>query len=300
MIVNVKNNNKYFERTETLVKYFNDIKDFNNGLSIEDERKFFKLYKNGTKKEKEYARKILIESNQKFVISVARVYANNNNLMDIIDEGNVGLIKAIDAFDEEYKVNGKHVKFISFAVHYIRREINEYKINVDSIIKKHNIARTYHIISQARSKFLQDNGRQPTSEELRELMNKEYGLNIKHNSDVLDLKITHIDETSSDDEKDANIGALFAFNSYSSTSNGYENIENGDYYKTKVASLLNVLTPREKKVIKLAFGIGEYRELTNEEIGERMGLTPERIRQMRSSIMIRLKNEFKKKVNDGI
>lgn len=67
-----------------------------------------------------------------------------------------------------------------------------------------------------------------------------------------------------------------------------------------VTSLLKALTPREQSIIKMAFGIGEYRELTNDEIAERIGLTTERIRQMRTSIMRRLQKEFKKKINETI
>lgn len=300
VIVNFRNNGKYFERTNTLVNYFNDIRRFDGSIKPEDEATLFYYCKNGTKAEKAEARKIIIEGNQRFVVSVARAYATNNNLMDLINEGNIGLMEAVDAFDPNVKVNGKTVKFITFAVHYIRRAINQFKVNNDAIVKKNNISKTYHVLSRARNKFLQENGRQPTTDELKDLVNKEYDLKINDSADMLDLRVTYIDENASDDDDDANIADLATFNSYSANGNGYERTESNDYNKAMVTSLLKVLTPREQKIIKMAFGIGEYRELTNDEIAERIGLTTERIRQMRTSIMKRLREEFKKKINENL
>lgn len=300
VIVNFRNNGKYFERTNTLVNYFNDIRRFDGNIKPEDEATLFDYCKNGTKEEKAEARKIIIEGNQRFVVSVARAYATNNNLMDLINEGNIGLMEAVDAFDPNVKVNGKTVKFITFAVHYIRRAINQFKVNNDAIVKKNNISKTYHVLSRARNKFLQENGRQPTTDELKDLVNKEYDLKINDSADMLDLRVTYIDENASDDDDDANLADLATFNSYSASGNGYERTESNDYNKAMVTSLLKVLTPREQRIIKMAFGIGEYRELTNDEIAERIGLTTERIRQMRTSIMKRLREEFKKKVNENL
>ena len=300
VIVNFRNNGKYFERTNTLVNYFNDIRRFDGSIKPEDEAMLFDYCKNGTKEEKAEARKIIIEGNQRFVVSVARAYATNNNLMDLINEGNIGLMEAADAFDPNVKVNGKTVKFITFAVHYIRRAINQFKVNNDAIVKKNNISKTYHVLSRARNKFLQENGRQPTTDELKDLVNKEYDLKINDSADMLDLRVTYIDENASDDDDDANLADLATFNSYSASGNGYERTESNDYNKAMVTSLLKVLTPREQRIIKMAFGIGECRELTNDEIAERIGLTTERIRQMRTSIMKRLREEFKKKINENI
>lgn len=300
VIVNFRNNGKYFERTNTLVNYFNDIRRFDGSIKPEDEATLFYYCKNGTKAEKAEARKIIIEGNQRFVVSVARAYATNNNLMDLINEGNIGLMEAVDAFDPNVKVNGKTVKFITFAVHYIRRAINQFKVNNDAIVKKNNISKTYHVLSRARNKFLQENGRQPTTDELKDLVNKEYDLKINDSADMLDLRVTYIDENVSDDDDDANLADLATFNSYSASGNGYERTESNDYNKAMVTSLLKVLTPREQSIIKMAFGIGEYRELTNDEIAERIGLTTERIRQMRTSIMKRLREEFKKKINENL
>lgn len=300
VIVNFRNNGKYFERTNTLVDYFNDIRRFDGSIKPEDEAVLFDFCKNGTKEEQAEARKIIIEGNQRFVVSVARAYATNNNLMDLINEGNIGLMEAVDAFDPNVKVNGKTVKFITFAVHYIRRAINQFKVNNDAIVKKNNISKTYHVLSQARNKFLQENGRQPTTDELKDLVNKEYDLKIKDSADMLDLRVTYIDESASDDDDDANLAGLATFNTHSASGNGYERTESNDYNKAMVTSLLKALTPREQSIIKMAFGIGEYRELTNDEIAERIGLTTERIRQMRTSIMKRLQKEFKKKINETI
>lgn len=301
VIVNFKNNTgKIFERTNTLMGYFNDIKRFEIGLSREEEEILFDYYKNGTKKEKAAARRKLIESNQRFVVSVARAYATNNNLMDLIEEGNIGLMEAIDAFNPDVKVNDRTVKFMTFAVHYIRRAINQYKMSYDTIVKKNNISKTYHVISRARNKFIQENGRQPTTEELMEVVNKDFGLRIKESMDMLDVNVMRIDNGVEDSDEDggASFSAMMRFNSHSANVNDYEKVMDANYENQMVSAILKSLTPRERRVMKMAFGIGEYREFTNAEIGEKLGVTPERVRQMKTAIIRRLQRCGKRHFSD--
>lgn len=288
MVVNLKASN-LFERTETLVRYYRDIRKYNL-LTIEEEKELFKLLKNGTKKEKEYAREKIINCNQRFVVSVAKFFGTNDNILDLINEGNIGLMEAINSFDET-----KEVKFSSYAIWYIRRAINLYCINYGNVVKKTNLSQTYHIISQATNKFIQKEFRNPSIEELRDILKNDYNINIKNINDIIDTKVLSIDKGfNSEDDEDSNIGDMNLYNSYSSNTNIYENTANNEFNDKLVSSLLKKLTPREQEIIKMVFGIGYDREYELQEISKKVGLTTERVRQLKSSILEKLNSEYKK------
>lgn len=290
MILDIKHNNNRFDRTETLVGYFNDIKKLDTSLTHEDEEVLFHYIKNGNKKDQEWARKYLIESNQRFVVSVARKFASNYDLMDLIDEGNIGLMEAIDAYDPSVRYKGRRIKFITFAVYYIRRAINLYRVNNGSIIRKSNISKTYHLISKARNAFTQENKREPTVDELKDYINEKYNVDIKKSYDLLDVRVSYID-CPVDDDSTENSSDILQFNSVSASANTYEKSVEIEYSKEITKSLLKSLSLREQKIVRMTYGIGYDRELTNDEIAFELGLTTERIRQMKSEIMKKLKTK---------
>ena len=141
MVINLKNRtSNIFTRTETLVKYYDDIRHYKL-LSQEEEVQLFITLKEGDKKSKEKARITIVNANQRFVVAVAKKFGTNENLLDLISEGNIGLMEAIDRFDYT-----KGVRFSTFAVWYIRRAINFYNINHGSLVTKSNIAKRYRVI----------------------------------------------------------------------------------------------------------------------------------------------------------
>lgn len=299
MVVNIKNNSNIFTRTEILMTYFNDIKKYDSNM---DNRELLAKYKEAKGSEKEHLRNLIVKNNQRFVVSVARVYANNSNLMDLIEEGNIGLMQAIDAFDVNFTYEGKPVKFTTFAVHYIKRAMTQYKVNNDAIVRKKNISKTYHIVAQARNKFIQENGRQPSLTELKEAINKTSKIKIKDLMDVADMTISYIDDEGEgvDSNEDRNNGTMLTFNSYTASGNLYEDKADSEFKHKMIGSLLKILTPREQKLIKMSFGIGYDREMTNIEIGEELNLTTERVRQMKKNILSRLQQTYKRKIDELI
>lgn len=290
MVVNFKNGSKsIYDRTPTLKRYFDDIKKY-QVLTKEEEMALFSVYKNGSKEESKRAKEKLINSNQRFIVAVARRYGNNGNLLDLIEEANLAVLEALNSFDPS-----QDVKFTSWAVWFIRRAINMYNVNYGEIVKKNNIAKTYHLIAKATHEFTQREKREPTSEELFNLLNDTYNAKLKNSQDVTPTRVDSIDECYGASEEDVNnIGAMSLYNSYSASLNEYEKKENDEYVHTMVSSFLNILTPREQEVIKMAFGIGYFREYENQEIAEKIGITTERVRQMRSSIVERLAKEHQK------
>ncbi len=288
MVVNLKSpTTDYFERTETLTRYYEDIRKY-DVMSEEKEVEMFNLFKNGNKQEQEYARNFIINANQRFVVAMAKRFATNENILDLISEGNIGLIEAMKDFDIT-----KGNKFITFAVWYVRRAINNYCINYGNLVKKTNLSKTYHIIAQATNKFIQTEYRQPTLEELLEIVNKEHKADIKSIEDIIDTKISSIDEGFNSEDDDAVFGEMSLYNSYSSSFNEYEKISNDDFNNKLISSMLGKLPEREKTIIKMVFGIGYYREYELQEIAEELGLTTERVRQIKNSVIQEIKEKYK-------
>jgi RNA polymerase primary sigma factor len=288
MVVNLKSpTTDYFERTETLTRYYEDIRKY-DVMSEEKEVEMFKLFKNGNKQEQEYARNFIINANQRFVVAMAKRFATNENILDLISEGNIGLIEAMKDFDVT-----KGNKFITFAVWYVRRAINNYCINYGNLVKKTNLSKTYHVIAQATNKFIQTEYRQPTLEELLEIVNKEHKADIKSIEDIIDTKISSIDEGFNSEDDDAVFGEMSLYNSYSSSFNEYEKISNDDFNNKLISSMLGKLPEREKTIIKMVFGIGYYREYELQEIAEELGLTTERVRQIKNSVIKEIKEKYK-------
>lgn len=290
MIVNAKNRNKtIYDRTELLLRYYDDIKKYKI-LTQEEEIELFKIIKNGSKIQQEKAKAKIIESNQRFVVSVAKNFATNNNLLDLINEGNIGLIEAIDTFSID-----KQIRFTSWAVWYIRRAINIYCINNLNIVKKNNLSKTYHVVAQATNFFTQTEHRLPTSEELLNLLKTKYNVDIKDSHDITQTQIIHIDEEFQNDDDDSYNPNINEFNLYSSNMNSYETQINNDFNHNMIKSLLSILSEREQEIIKMIFGIDYDRAYEIQEVAKKMNLTNERVRQLKCSIIEKLQAYIKDK-----
>ena len=290
MIVNLKNGGQdYLERTETLTRYYDDIKRFPL-LTPEQETELFNKYNNGTAEEKNEARIALANSNQRIVVSIARKFANSKNLMDLISEGNIGLLMAIDRFDASVGA-----KFATFAVWYIRRSINEYSIKYNAVVRKSNLAKTYHIIAQIKNKFMQEEYRQPTMDEIADILRRDYNVDIKTITDLLDTKFISIEDASTKSEDNANIGDYIQYSKKSARVNEVEKIHESDFNQVMVNSLLNKLPSREKTILQMLFGIDCDREYELQEVAEKLNLTSERVRQLRISALAKLKKIYQRK-----
>lgn len=309
---NIKTTNNYFERTETLVKYYHNADEY-EVLDAEQEKELFtnlkiakekaeKAKNNGDKelerkynKEVKELREFIINSNLRFVISVARVYASNKNLLDLIDEGNIGLIKAVDTFDVSM---GN--RFQTHAVYLIRQAINLYRQTDDKIVKKNNESKTFHIISKMTNKFMQEFQREPTSEELKDYINKHYpNADIKDSADVLTVKMSSIDEPVDSEDGEANIGNVNAFNTYSASYNEYEGKSDLDHIKSFVDNMMKGLSERDRTIVKMYFGIGQIHNASVPvaEIADKLGLTQTRVRQIVEDSKEKMKEAYSGKLS---
>lgn len=283
MFINLKTAPKYIGRSDLAASYLEEIRKF-QVLSLEEEKETFKEIRKGNAK----AREKIIESNQRFVFAISKRYATNEtNLLDIIDEANIGLIKAIDTFDESLGY-----KFTTYAVWYITREINAYLNNDENIIQKSNNCKTSKKLQKIKNEFFLKNGYNPSINEIIEILKSKYNYDVIDKRDLYDLTIDSIDASVYDDD-DFTVNDSYAFNVKSATLNLYENIENDDYNKNIVNQLLSNISERDAMVIRLMFGINCDRSYEISEISKIMGLSNERIRQIRNTVLDKLRNQVK-------
>ena len=211
----------------------------------------------------------LTRANLRFVVSVAKQYQNQGlSLPDLINEGNLGLIKAAEKFDET-----RGFKFISYAVWWIRQSILQALAEQSRIVRLPlNQVGSLNKINKALSKFEQENERQPSNEELSEVSVDAPFVEGEDNS-LLDV-------LPNDDSPMADRGLV------------------NESLNTEIERALSTLTDREREIVKSFFGIG-CQEMTLEEIGERFGLTRERVRQIKEKAIRRLKSPSRSKLLKG-
>lgn len=290
LIINLKAETGLVDRSENTTRFYKDIKDY-KPLTREEEIEWFTKYREGTPREKEKAREHLILCNQRLVIAAAKNYATTDTLTDYINEANFGLLEAIDKFDVT-----KGTKFASYAMWFILRSINKYKYVTSQMIAKTNYTKTFHVMSKAKNTFMQENERYPTEEELLEIINDVYHKEILDKADLLDMRIESIDVEAEDDDEAFGLSTTMDFQRSSATYNESEKTAQEEFNKKLVSSLLNVLSPRDREIMKMRFGLYEENGLRREyeltEIGEKLGLTSERVRQLEISSMKKLKEEY--------
>jgi RNA polymerase primary sigma factor len=223
------------------------------------------------------------------------VYASNSNILDLIDEGNIGLIEAVDTFDVTL---GN--RFQTHAVYLIRQKINLFRQGDGLIIRKNNESKTYHIISNMTNRFIQEFNREPTSEELKDYINEHYpNAKIKDSADVLSVKVASIDEPVDGDEGDANVGNISAFNAFSASYNEYESKSELEHLSNLTNTLMRNLSERDRTIIKMYFGIEQMHNIPApvSEIADKVKLTPERVRQLIVEIKNKMRGEYESRLD---
>lgn len=275
MIVDCKvQSSNYWNRNEVTLAYFDDIRDYPL-LNIHEEKELLEIARNSnSSKEREKAKQKLVMCNQRFVASVARRFSNQNNLLDLINEANIGLMTAIDNYDLSFKG-----RFITYAVFWIRKYINNYLIEKERTIQPVNAQKVYQYANKGREKFFGEHNRYPTEEELVEILEKEYNVTIPNKEDLMQYIIQSIDSpltTSVEDDVDYELVGEFA---NKTASNNVEEYIEEDSKSSLIKFLLSHLPERDREVVKYFFGI-EHKERTPETIADMFGLTKERVRQI--------------------
>lgn len=245
-------------------------------ISPEEEVRLAHLIKKGDKK----ALERMIKGNLRFVVSVAKQYQGQGlSLPDLINEGNLGLIKAVERFDDT-----RGFKFISFAVWWIRQSILQaiavhakmIRVPLNKVLINGRIRKTHSQLEQALE-------RAPSAEELAEALNMDLeditaNLAVNNHHVSLDVPI-------SEDEDGTMLDTLENHNAERAEGDLYH----GESLKTEINRSMNVLTARQKETLCYFYGIGIDRPMSLEDIGQKFHLTPERVRQIKDKAITKLR-----------
>ena len=267
--------------TASLDKYLQEIGKVDL-ITAEEEVELAQRIKEGD----EIALEKLTKANLRFVVSVAKQYQNQGlTLPDLINEGNLGLIKAAKRFDET-----RGFKFISYAVWWIRQSILQalaeqsriVRLPLNKIGSINKINKMYAFLEQA-------NERVPSAEEIAK---------------ELDMTVSDVKESMKNSGRHVSMDAPLV---EGEDSNLYDVLKSGESpnpdkgllhesLKTEIERALETLTPREADVVRLYFGLAEHHAMTLEEIGETFDLTRERVRQIKEKAIRRLKHTSRSKI----
>lgn len=269
-----------YRESQSLDKYLQEIGKVDL-LTAEEEIELAIKIKEGDKK----ALEKLTKANLRFVVSVAKQYQNQGlSLGDLINEGNLGLIKAGKRFDET-----RGFKFISYAVWWIRQSILQALAEQSRIVRLPlNRVGALSKIGRAYSNLEQEFEREPSADEL---------------ADELDMDVKEVTDTLKISSKHVSVDAPFAQGEENSLLDVMKNDEQpspdnmllSESLKTEIASALSSLPEREAEVLRLYYGIETEHAMTLEEIGEKFNLTRERVRQIKEKAIRRLRHASKSK-----
>lgn len=265
-----------------LDKYLNDISKIDL-LEPEEEIELAERINEGD----EVALEKLTQANLRFVVSVAKQYQNHGlSLSDLINEGNVGLMKAAKRFDPT-----KGFKFISYAVWWIRQSILQAILEYSRLVRLPlNKVNLYSKVKDARDSFIQEFEREPSVAELADAV----GVTVKEVEDILENGAHHLSlDAPIGKDEDSSGTMLDVYIEEDNESPDLDVMEESLQNELKYG--LSTLSPREMDILKFYFGIGDDEAMTLEEIGDRLGLTRERVRQIKERALRRLR----KKVNKG-
>lgn len=269
---------------ESLDKYLVEISRIPL-ISAEEEVELAQAIRAGGKKADD-AREKLVTANLRFVVSVAKQYQHQGvPLIDLINEGNIGLITAADKFDET-----RGFKFISYAIWWIRQSILQSIAEYSNIVRRpQSQIAISNKIKNATNEFVQKHQRYPSAEELSEIIELE--IDKIEKAIQSDAHVSSIDAPITDDESSTMADTLASSSEY----NPDRQVDYESMCSDLMQVLCSVLNDRERKIVIQSFGIG-CQERGLEDIGNDMGLTRERVRQIRERGIEKIRKSSKSRI----
>ena len=309
--MNVKNITNFVVRTDTISEYLKEISKF-KPLSPTEERDLFAEYEdckewvevcNQALVDKNYSpadtaewietrhkneermqeiKNTILLSNLRFNFAVAKRYSNGEILPDLVNVGFIGMCEAFEKYDWH-----KDIKFYTLAVYYIRRAIYAYLVKENRLVRPKGSVRIGPKVKKIENEFYLKNGRKPYPIEVVDILRRDYQIEADE-LDVAGIKIDKIDSYLGEDD-DNTFEKSPVFNEKTAVENAFDESVETESNNYALSEAMKVLNDRENTIIRMAFGYGYPREYKDKEIGEALGLTSERVRQLRHGALKKMR-----------
>ena len=272
MITDCKSHSgRYIKYTGITKAYIEEVRNY-DVISPQEQKRLLSLAHSSDNQVKQEAINRLVQSNQRFIISFAKKWSQEDNLLDVINEANLGLLEAIDKYDTNSDNN-----FLTYAVWWIRKYVKDYHNIYDNIVKRPNANKHNLYVPKARRWFENKYHREPTNEELIEILHKRYNYVIQDPTDLDELRPYTIDNSDIDNELNlCETDRLF------NEKTAVDNVSNGindEYTKSFVSFLLGKLSDIERDVIVKNYGIGCFPK-TVDSIADELNIPSYKVRNI--------------------